>query len=306
MSICSSTSTPVDVCMSNVVGNCKLKCAFSFQYSILGNITIKNNGDYLSLSSTTQSTGTIKFNETDYTLQEVRIYQPSIHTYDGVSADAEMILVHTPQAGTASLLVCVPIKATNASTNASSSLTNIITSAKMITPSSYVSSDSANLQTTNLTMNYFIPNTAFYNYTGALPYENCDTVAQFVVFSPNTTNAYIDATVETMNIIQKIITPHNYTVKTPGADLFYNSSGPQSGEDTGNQIYIDCQPVGVSSETTNITIQKTTTSSKSGSGGSINIQEIIASPAFKILVSAIVFIILIVIFKYFLRMVSAE
>ena len=66
----------------------------------------------------------------DYQVSEIRIYCPSLHTYSGVQAEAEIIIIHT---GTTqeSLLVCLPIIKGNKSPSKSENiLENIIQTAK--------------------------------------------------------------------------------------------------------------------------------------------------------------------------------
>ena len=44
-------------------------------------------------------------------VHEIRIYTPSLHTYDGVRAEAEMIIVHSGFGK--NLLVCIPMKSSD-------------------------------------------------------------------------------------------------------------------------------------------------------------------------------------------------
>jgi len=109
-----STTTPtsqnfsVDISKKNVKGQCDYKCAYSFNYGTSNSIAT-NQGEYLSLSYENKSTPPVKYNSAEYRVDNVRIYFPSLHTFNGRQTDGELIIEHTPVTTGNKLLVCVPI-----------------------------------------------------------------------------------------------------------------------------------------------------------------------------------------------------
>lgn len=285
---CINGTSPIDINISNIINNCDLKCSYNYNYSN-ANPVIQNNGDYLSLSYENTSTDKVSYNAADLYVKEIRIYAPSLHSYNSQKTDAEMIIVHNSNIGLRELLVCIPIKNTNANTNSSSLLSSIVSTASVATPSSGLSTT---LNTTEFNLNTFLLNaTPFYSYTGTLPYQPCNSNANFVVFSVS--NGNIDITTDTLNTLTSIITANVYDVKT-GGQLFYNPKGANSGISAGgtgnNEIYIDCQPTGVSDEQEEVVVQSYTTTP-------ITFNDIITNQYFQIIF--FIFIILIIIFGFY-------
>ena len=71
----------------------------------------------------------------------------------------------------------------------------------------------------------------------------------------------------------------NYNITAYGGNLFYNKKGQNSGSREGD-IYISCQPTGNSEENVDVMYDKPSTS-----------VDVLSSPIFKVLVSALIFII---------------
>jgi hypothetical protein len=183
-----------------------------------------------------------------YTPNTVRIFSPSLHTYDGVQAQAEMIVEHTSKTGSMSgLLVCIPISNTAARTNASVMLEEIIKNAPKLP------NVAESLTLSNFNMNSIIPSAPYYTYSGPLPYDACapDTIYQYVVFHPSSNGAlaiddtYVEMLRET--IFFSNISSVTASTQTP---IFFNPKGTtQNGFNGEDQIYIQCQPAGESEET---------------------------------------------------------
>jgi carbonic anhydrase len=286
---CINGTSPIDINISNVINNCDLKCSYNYDYSN-ANPVITNNGDYLSLSYENTNTDKVSYNADTLYVQEIRIYAPSLHSYNSQKTDAEMIIVHNSGIGLRELLVCIPIKNTNANTSSSTLLTTIISTASIATPSSGLSTT---LNTTEFNLNTFIlSNKPFYSYTGTLPYQPCNSNANFVVYS--VANGNIDITTDTLSTLTSIITPNVYDVKT-GGQLFYNPKGANTNSLSGggvgnNEIYIDCQPTGVSDEQEEVVVQSYTTTP-------ITFSSVVNNQYFQIFF--FIFVILIIIFGFY-------
>ena len=90
---------------------------------------------------------------------------------------------------------------------------------------------------------------------------------------------------ETLTKLQSIIESNPYDIKI-GPNLFYNETGPGKGS-AGNDIYIDCQPVGESDETTDIV-----TDTGGSSSSSLSFSDWLNSPTVKLVLGSLLFIII--------------
>jgi carbonic anhydrase len=274
---CSNATAPVNI-SNNTTTTCDLKCDFSFKYPI-SNLQVTNRGDYISLRTDPTTVPPVTYNAQQYNVGEVRIYRPSLHTYGGKKADAEMVIIHNSSSGSGKLLVCVPfikgVTLNQASTMFDSIISQVSKTAPSINKKTVI-----NLPTFSL--DSFVPMKPFYSYNGTLPYSPCNGKYDYVVFSKNNGGA-ISMSTSAYLLLSKIITANQYSVKSGSGGIFYNKNGP-SQSTVGGDIYIECSPTGSDGET----LVQTTSS---GSMGSINrdtITNILNSSAFQVIVGILV------------------
>lgn len=273
---CSSSNAPIDISSSKSSGNCDLKCDYRFKYQTSSCIG-KNMGDYISLSYDNTSSSFVTFNSTSYVVKEVRIYHPSLHSFNGNKLDAEMVIVHTSNTGEIPLLVCIPIKVTNSVSVSSGFFRNVITTISKNAPSE---GDSTTIRMNNYNLNSLVPKKSFYSYTSTEPYQPCSEQVNYVVYDAS--EIYLDISKDVYDSLKKIILENYYTVKS-GVSFFYNSKGPNTA--TSDDIYIDCQPVGQSEETTEVV----TNSTYSG----FSLEDLKNNDFFKLIMAIIIFLIII-------------
>jgi len=152
----------------------------------------------------------------------------------------EILVEHVPEKGGNHLKVCVPFTSSSESSKASDLITQVIEKMAANAPSE---GDSTNLNISNFNLQNIIPRKPFFAYT----YGNDD----FIVFGQLEAIPLSSSTITTL---QQIIKP--YTLLMPSAPLFYNSSGPISGLQIGDGIYISCKPTGSSDEETAVEYDK--------------------------------------------------
>jgi len=239
-----------------------------------------NRGDYISLSYDNQTNSPVLYNSVGYNVQEVRIYSPSLHSYSGSKTDAELIAVHSSATGTKPLLVCLPIKASSSSSNSAKLFQQIVSTMASNSPAD---SESTEVNCDNYSLNNLIPKKPFFSYTATEPYQPCSTTVDYIVFSPSTYN--LDIAPATLARLTNIISKNNYDIKQ-GPSLFYNEKGPGSGGAGGDEIYIDCQPVGSSNE-------QDTVVTDNGTATSFSPEDLFKSPFIQLIIAAIVFSIII-------------
>ena len=287
---CSTATAPIDISMSKITGNCDLKCSYSFNYSS-SSCLATNRGNYISISYDKSSSPPVLYNALQFDVKEIRLYIPSLHSYNDSKKDGELIIVHTSNTGDIPLLVCIPIKTNNTSSKSTLFFNNIINTVASSAPSE---DESTNVNIPNFNLNLLVPKKPFFSYSATEPYQPCSENVNYIVF-----NTTLDMTPDSLTKLQSIIQSNPYDIKT-GPNLFYNNKGSTSqgsGSGTGD-IYIDCQPVGSSDENTEIVSDMTT------SNNSITFKDWLNNPLVKLFLGSLLFIIILFVIKYLLNMLK--
>ena len=230
--VAACTNVPYDI-VTDGASQCSLKCLLNYKYGD-SSCTILN--DTTSLSISYDGASDVVYNSAQYTPTEVRIFQPSLHTYSGKAAAAELIIVHASSQG--GLLICVPLVVSSSTSQGSTVVSQIVDAA----PTEGTSSASI----ADYNGNYLIPTSRYYTYDGPLPYGPCaNTNYHYVVFHP--TYGSLSISQDVLTAIQGLINP-TYIAAVSGS-VYVNLKGTSSNGFGGDgQIYIDCQPTGQSEE----------------------------------------------------------
>lgn len=127
---CPNATAPVNISKDTITGPCVLKCDYNHKY---GNYTpnLTNKKQYLSLNYSGK-TNPVKYNNENYNVQEVRLYQPSLHKYNGKNSDGEIMIIHNGPGK--NLIVSVPFTAGSKTDKGSSQLNVLIEEAASRTP----------------------------------------------------------------------------------------------------------------------------------------------------------------------------
>ena len=237
-----STNTKINISSQNVYGDCDLKCSYNYKY-IQSNLVAKNNGKFISLSHDKGTTSPVIYNTRNYNVSKINLYSPSLHNFNGNSANAEIVIEHIPVIGGEMLYVCIPIIASTNSSEASNILTEIIKSVANNAPST---NESTNLNVSGFNLNTIVPKKPFFAYTGTQ-----GLTGQVIVFG---NNYAIPLNQHTLTILSKVIKPYPITIN--GGSIFFNSKGPNNVQfnsaNGNNGIYISCQPTGSSEDETDV------------------------------------------------------
>ena len=247
---CNSTTTPLNISIAQQSGKCDSKCDYSFNYQT-SSCNVSNKGSYISIAYDGGNTTPVKYNAQGYNVTEIRIYMPSAHTYMGKKAPAEIVIIHSPVNGGNNLIVCVPVRSDeNAVSSKGSVLINGIIKGTAINAPKSGETATLNL-IKSFSLNSVVPRKPFFSYTGTDTFYNCSQTVDYIVFTPVTSD--ISLLPQTAASLHKIIVPSNIVAKQPSTitPLFINENGP-SIVDADEGIYIDCQPVGKSTETTDV------------------------------------------------------
>ena len=226
---CQNATAPRNI--TNSKNTCLLKCRYMYDYGN-SSCTVKNNIDNLTILY--DGATNVLFNDVKYNVKEIKVFRPSLHTYNGNKAVAEMIIVHTGVYG--NLLVCIPFKIGNGSHPFISSLCS---------NGPCASEGSKTINVSDFNLGNIIPKSQYYSYTGTLPYGKCDGKYNYVVFDVNT--GYIPSSATDLNSLTTLISKN--TIKVRAGPVFYNKQGTtQNAFGGGGEIYIDCQPTGTDGE----------------------------------------------------------
>ena len=91
---CPNATAPIDISMSKITGKCDLKCSYSFNYNN-SSCVATNRGDYISILYDKSTAPPVLYNATGYDVQEIRLYAPSLHSYNDSKTDGELIIIHS-------------------------------------------------------------------------------------------------------------------------------------------------------------------------------------------------------------------
>lgn len=244
MTTCPNATAPIDITGGKVLAYCDLKCDYAFSYPI-SSITASNHVDNLSFKFDKSVNPPVRYNADNYEVSEARLYSPSLHTYNGSKAKAELIIHHINTYGRGVLLVCIPILVVQNSTSSTVAMFDTILSqcAKTVPTAGQQTIVTAN----TFTLNTFVPTKTFYSYTATLPYAPCGSAAHYVVFIPDNAASTASMSSDAYTALTKLIKPHAYTVqKNDKINLFYNKVGAKRMETNKGDmnVYIECNPTG--------------------------------------------------------------
>jgi len=172
----------------------------------------------------------------------IRLYQPSLHLFNGSQANAELIIQHTGPGEP--VLVCVPITERGGKGKANSFFSQII-------PHAVSGKDeSQGINVSNWSLNDVVPSAPFYFYIGAYPFQPCNGKINTIVFELKDAAA-ISST--DLNTLRSLISPVDYTqAQTMGSTasstplLMKNTNPGSMGPDAeGKNYYIfdQCQAI---------------------------------------------------------------
>lgn len=283
---CTSATAPININLASIKGDCDLKCSYHFRYNN-SSCVATNRGDYISIAYDKSSYPPVLYNSLGYDVQEIRLYTPSLHSYNNKKTDAELIIVHGSKTGSSPMLVCIPVKNNNTSSVSATFFKTLIDTVAFSAPSE---GESTTVDVPKFNLTALVPRKPFFSYTATEPYQPCSTaLVDYVVYAP--LQASLDIMPDTLTSLQTIIKTNGYDIKT-GPSLFYNPKGPTNGSGDG-EIYIDCQPVDSSEETVDVVVD---------SGASYSIKDWYKNPYVIGILGALMFIVILFSVNYGLKL----
>ena len=242
-----SCTSPINIKTSTK--ECTTGCDYKYTYG-KSSCVLMNKGSYVEI--TFSSINEITFSGENYSLSEGRIYRPSLHTWSGVHAPAELILNHS--GANDNLFVCIPITKKNAKGYSNEWFGKFM---RFVPTNRSAGASVAGVN--NFTINNVVPQAPYFHYVGAAPWCSKGHTGgpknKMVVFELNQS-----ATMDTKDFANLTrIDNSSQTVYGVDGDLFFNSSGTKNGPGTGGSgptEIVDCVPVSI--DGTEITIDTET------------------------------------------------
>jgi hypothetical protein len=237
-----TNNTSINISRQNVTAVCDLKCAYNFKYPETS-LTAVNYETMILFSFDQSNTPPVIYNQQKYNVENMLLVTPSVHTFNGATTSAELVISHTPVLGGNQLAVCIPINQSSDSNAASNLVTELIQSVANNAPAQ---GETTTINISGFTLNTIVPVKPFYSYTDN---NNSD----YIIFD------ILDAIAlnsDTLSSLAQIIRP--FPLPTPGGNLFYNKNGPNL-SNVGDGIYIKCKPTGSSSKEVPVEYSKNNT-----------------------------------------------
>ena len=232
MNSCTATA-PIDIpTKSNNTNPIKgtFNCVYDPDMCSGASVTISSDRAHLSINCSSGSKSTISFYGKPYVPTEIRIYAPSLHTYSGSQADAEIMIVHAPGSNANSdsdgLIVSVPVTlSSSGSSSGSSDLAAIIQAANSINANTLAINASAPINY-DVNANSFIPDKPYFVYYGTLPYDSCGGNYYYAVFTDT-----VSAAGPLSALVASNIATVQLSMKT---NLQKSMTGPNTGAGSGS------------------------------------------------------------------------
>jgi len=276
--------SPVNISSTDPsIKECNIYCTYYYFYNDSSCIVSTNkndlSGNYLEIKYDLKNSGTsphVGFNGENYNVSSIRVYQPSLHKYDGQQAAVELLIFHdgpTYKGGnTKKLVVSIPYQSGTASSNYTTSksggqiLENIIGDYYKLAPTPKPSTKVAttttattmvtpppspqNLNIKNFNLSNFIPNIQYYYYIAPeLPkFGVCqkEVTTNYVLFSITNGTQYISS--DAISKLKSLINDSKFPIRKAQVFKSAKFANSDSVGAKANEIYIDCNPTGTEGE----------------------------------------------------------
>jgi carbonic anhydrase len=237
-----------NISSNNVAGSCNLKCDLAIHYSP-SSCPVYHNDKSLDIKYDNTSVPQVTYNYVKYIPNKIEIASPSYFFYNNQRASAEVAIFHTSEDNSLQLIIIVPIIESNSLSNASTFMSSIISGVSSAAPTV---GNSTTINLTNFSLSAFVPNKPFYTINSSWGYN-------IVAFGLESAISLSKSNLTTLSGFfpkNPLKLSDSYDPKQIWATIpiYKNDNGPSS--EAAGDIYIDCQPVNESEETTNVPVLK--------------------------------------------------
>lgn len=236
---CPNQTMPINV-PRGVNTPCSEKCALSYFY---GNskctVTNKNDnfGNYLEINCFDSPKNHVNFGLVgDIAIHSVKLFRPSLNTYNGGHADAEIILTHSGSGR--NIFMCIPIISNENSGNSAKWFKQIIP----YCPTKKQGTVSINVN--SFSLNSIIPRSSFVVYEGGV---FCWGGGQDDISIIYEIENAVSMKSTNLNTLKRLINKHSYNTYPTSDYLQYSSDGSRAGpgkkSGSGKSKQLQCVPI---------------------------------------------------------------
>lgn len=201
---------------------CSEKCSLTYDYGI-SKVTATNKkdefGNYLEINCFDSPNNKVNFGLVgDLNINSVKLFRPSLNTYNGQKANAEIILTHS--GGGKNVYICIPIRVSNSRSNSAKwfkQIAQFLPTRKQGT---------VPINTNNFTLNSIIPKASFVVYEGGV---FCWGNGQEDVAIIYELESAITIYPSDLSNIKKLISKNSYNTYPTSDYLQYSSKGSRAG-----------------------------------------------------------------------------
>jgi len=232
---CKSTNAPINL-TSTLNAPCDKKCNFIYNYGS-ASCSVTNMHDYLDIKCF-DGNNTIKMDMLSGNLipTSVRLYAPSLNTYDGEPAHAELIITHQNPGGRA-LFICIPIVSSEIDSSSAVWFSKFIKTVpvsiedKTKTPPIW-SNPGKPINVYNFTLNDIMPQSAFTIYENGTFDWACGTDNVIILFNKSSPTSTIKD--DDYRTLRSLIVKKTMNIYNPTSTLLFNKTGTTGGSGSGS------------------------------------------------------------------------
>tara|TARA_B100000508_G_C11464114_1_gene280674 strand:+ start:808 stop:1770 length:963 start_codon:yes stop_codon:yes gene_type:complete len=218
--VCEPSKMPINLETNNKEHN-------TFTTSLITNYEnssciVKNKGSHLQVLYDTFSKPQVSFTDDTgesqiYTLDDIKIYTPSLHMYDGKKTEGELILNH--YGGKENLKICVPLVSSTNINNENKTLKEIF---RHSCSKAQCHGESVSIHIDNFNAGSFIPKSSYYYYESTSIDGPCNCKISFArtlcgeknkIIVYHSDDGYIQISPESAVLLSKMITSHKFNIK---------------------------------------------------------------------------------------------
>ena len=230
------TNAPINL-PTSVNQPCKAKCNFEYNYG-LARCSVTNNSTYLDIQCF-DGNNTVKCEMIGGSLivTSVRLYAPSLNTYDGFHADAELIITHN--ANGKSLYVCIPVISSEKAGPSAKWFSKVVP----FSPTKKGGSATVQINVNNFTLNDVMPQAAFTVFDNGTFDWNCAQDNVLILFHKKVA---VNMKSRDYRTLTSLISKASYSMGTPQY-LTFNKTGTTAGpgkkSGSGKGKTMTCKPI---------------------------------------------------------------
>ena len=233
---CNISTAPINI-SSGVNTPCTTGCSFTYDYGDSGSPSVTNQTTYLDITCWSDSNVILggEIMSKNARVNSVRLYAPSLNTFNGYKADAELIITHGLE-NSSNVYVCIPVISSEKSGSSAKWFHKIIPFSPTLKRSS-----KQIINATNISLNDLIPEAPYVVYEGGSFDWGCNKNDKMIIFDKNVA---INMKSDDYVTLRSLINRASYNISQPETDLLYVKDGTKATANRpGGKRTMTCKPI---------------------------------------------------------------